>query len=114
MKRVYLYLKDGSYTCYADIPDEVPLPPLATTVPIPKDMNDPVWGNNQWQERPKNTSDVKYSDVLKPLPTVTQKLVMQQSQFALQQAQFQVNQQKLNSRLALQLAQITAKEAQNV
>lgn len=33
---------------------------------------------------------------------------------ALQQAQFQVSQQKLNSQLALQLAQTTVKEAQNV
>ena len=39
---------------------------------------------------------------------------MQQSQLALQQAQFQVSQQKLNSQLALQLAQLTAKEGQNV
>lgn len=38
----------------------------------------------------------------------------QLSQLASQQAQFQANQQKLNSQLALQLAQLTAKEAQNV
>ena len=38
----------------------------------------------------------------------------QLSKLALQQAQFQANQQKLNSQLALQLAQLTAKEAQNV
>lgn len=38
----------------------------------------------------------------------------QVAQIALQQAQFQVSQQKLNSQLALQLAQLTAKEAQNV
>lgn len=39
---------------------------------------------------------------------------MMLSQLALQQAQFQANQQKLNSQLALQLARVTAKEAQNV
>lgn len=47
-------------------------------------------------------------------PSPTERLSMQQSQLALQQAQFQVNQQKLNSQLALQLAQVTAKEVQNV
>lgn len=47
-------------------------------------------------------------------PSPTEQLSMQQSQLALQQAQFQVSQQKLNSQLALQLAQLTAKEGQNV
>lgn len=36
----------------------------------------------------------------------------QLSQLALQQAQFQASQQKLNSQLALQLATLTAKEAE--
>ena len=44
------------------------------------------------------------------VPSSTERLTIQQSQLALQQAQFQVSQQKLNSQLALQLAQITAKE----
>lgn len=43
-------------------------------------------------------------------PSPTEQLTIQQSQLALQQAQFQVNQQKLNSSLALSLAQLTAKE----
>lgn len=38
----------------------------------------------------------------------------QLSQLALQQAQFQASQQKLDAQLALQLAQLTAKEVQNV
>lgn len=52
------------------------------------------------------------SDV--PLPDDKKKAKKQLASIALQQAQFQANQQKLNSQLALQLAQITAKEVQNV
>ncbi|WP_434437982.1 hypothetical protein [Limosilactobacillus fermentum] len=44
-------------------------------------------------------------------PSPTERLSMQQSQLALQQAQFQSSQQKLNSQLALQLATLTAKGA---
>lgn len=44
-------------------------------------------------------------------PSSIERLSTQQSQFALQQAQIQVNQQKLNSQLALQLATLTAKGA---
>lgn len=48
-----------------------------------------------------------------PLPySGTMKETM--SQIVLQQAQFQVKQQKINSQLALQLAQLTTKEAQHV
>ena len=43
-----------------------------------------------------------------------QQILMQQSQIALQQAQFQATQQRFNSRVALQLATITAQEVQNV
>lgn len=39
------------------------------------------------------------------------KSVKQISQIALQQAQFEAAQQKLNSQLALQIAQVTVKEA---
>lgn len=49
-----------------------------------------------------------------PLPDDKKKVKKQLASIALQQAQFQANQQKLNSQLALQLAQITAKEVQNV
>lgn len=49
-----------------------------------------------------------------PLPDDKKKVKKQLASIALQQAQFQANQQKLNSQIALQLAQITAKEVQNV
>lgn len=52
------------------------------------------------------------------LPAQGQQMVavsttQQLSQLALQQAQFQASQQKLDAQLALQLAQLTVKEAQN-
>lgn len=48
--------------------------------------------------------------VQKPEPSPEQQL----AQLALQQAQFQATQQRLNSQLALQVAQLTAKEVKNV
>ena len=46
-----------------------------------------------------------------PLPTGSGDITKQLATVALQQAQFQASQQKLNSQLALQLAQLTVKEA---
>lgn len=62
--------------------------------------------NNDWHGQ--NATD--YINQLEKDADINEQL----SQFALQQAQFQVSQQKLNSQLALQLATLTAKEAQNV
>ena len=45
-----------------------------------------------------------------PLPTGSGDITKQLATVALQQANFQVKQQKLNSQLALQLATLTAKE----
>ena len=109
MKRVYLYLKDGSYTCYADIPDDVSLPPLSTTEPVPQGLNRPVWQDGHWQEGSKD-DQLNYTDILKPLPTSTQKLVMQQAQeiVLLQSATMQQNQSnaKLQAANQQQIKQI--------
>ena len=45
-----------------------------------------------------------------PLPIESEDVTKQLATVALQQANFQVKQQKLNSQLALQLATLTAKE----
>ena len=80
MKRVYLYLEDGSYTTFADVPDTVPVPPLATTDPIPDGMEKPVRKDGKWVEADESKKQLNYRDVLTPLPSVQQKLLMQQSQ----------------------------------
>ena len=71
---------------------------------------------------PPNLTNRKFSIVsqkwngekAKPTRNDTQQILMQQSQIALQQANFQTNQQRLNSQFALQVAKLTAKEVQNV
>ena len=62
--------------------------------------------NNDWHGQ--NATD--YIKKSEKGPGINEQL----SQLALQQAQFQVSQQKLNSQLALKLAKLTAKEVQNV
>lgn len=55
------------------------------------------------------------SDYNVPLPSNQKDITKQLATVTLQQAQFQVAQQKLNSQLALQVAQLTTKERkQNV
>ncbi|MCT3199036.1 hypothetical protein [Limosilactobacillus reuteri] len=55
------------------------------------------------------------SDYNVPLPSNQKDITKQLATVTLQQAQFQIAQQKLNSQLALQVAQLTTKERkQNV
>lgn len=119
MKRVYLYLKDGSYTCYADIPDDVSLPPLSTTEPVPQGLKRPVWQDGHWQEGSQEGSKddrLSYTDILKPLPTSTQKLVMQQSQqiVLLQSATMQQNQDNAKLQAANQQQNKQIKQLQQM
>lgn len=124
MKQVYFYdKKTGQLTGSEQVSDTLVITAGITDVPVPRDLVNPkfnvasqTWiGTNleDWLEK----QQVNYQQLLKEhselIPDETKKL-MQQSQLALQQAQFQASQQKLNSQLALQLAQIIAKEAQNV
>ena len=81
MKRVYLYLQDGRYSCYADISDEVELPPYSTLTMPPETMTNPYWINGQWINKEQTPDKVpNYQEVLDPLPTTQQKIMMQQSQ----------------------------------
>lgn len=124
MKQVYFYdKKTGQLTGSEQVSDTLVITVGITDVPVPRDLVNPkfnvtnqTWiGTNleDWLEK----QQVNYQQLLKEhselIPDETKQL-MQQSQLALQQAQFQASQQKLNSQLALQLAQIIAKEAQNV
>ena len=113
MKRVYLYLKDGSYTTFADIPDTVPVPPLATTDPIPDGMEKPVRKEGKWVESVESKKQLDYNDVLTPLPSVQQKLLMQQSQqitvlqtMVMQQNQTNTKLQATNDQQAAQIKQL--------
>lgn len=113
MKRVYLYLKDGSYTTFADIPDTVPVPPLATTDPIPDGIEKPVRKDGKWVEAAESKKQLDYSDVLTPLPSVQQKLLMQKSQqitflqgMAMQQDQSNAKLQAANVQQATQIKQL--------
>lgn len=124
MKQVYFYdKKTGQLTDSEQVSDTLIITAGITDVPVPRDLVNPkfvvasqTWiGTNleDWLEK----QQVNYQQLLKEhselIPDETKQL-MRQSQLALQQAQFQASQQKLNSQLALQLAQIIAKEAQNV
>lgn len=81
MKRVYLYLKNGKYSCYADISDEVELPPYSTLIGPPEAMINPYWINSQWVDKERVPDKVpNYQNVLTALPTIEQKLTMQHSQ----------------------------------
>lgn len=113
MKRVYLYLKNGSYTTFADIPDTVPVPPLATTDPIPDGMEKPVRKEGKWVESVESKKQLDYNDVLTPLPSVQQKLLMQQSQqitvlqtMVMQQNQTNTKLQATNAQQAAQIKQL--------
>lgn len=113
MKRVYLYLKDGSYTTFADIPDAVPIPPLATTDPIPDGMEKPVRKDGKWVEAAESKDQPDYSDILTPLPSAQQKLLMQQSQqltvlqaLVMQQDQANTKLQATSSQQASQIKQL--------
>lgn len=81
MKRVYLYLKNGKYSCYADISDEVDLPPYSTLTGPSEAMINPYWINGQWVDKKLIPDKVpNYREVLSALPTTEQQLAMQQSQ----------------------------------
>lgn len=81
MKRVYLYLQDGRYSCYADISDEVELPPYSTLTVPPETMTNPYWINGQWINKKQASDRVpNYQEVFAVLPTTQQKIMMQQSQ----------------------------------
>lgn len=91
MKRVYLLNESGAIMADKMVPDDYQLQ-ANESVTLPA--------------IPAYTFDYQ-PIVQKPEPSPEQQL----AQLALQQAQFQVSQQKLNSQLALQLATLTAKGA---
>lgn len=114
MKRVYLYLQDGRYSCYADISDEVELPPYSTLTMPPETMTNPYWINSQWINK-KQVSDrvPNYQEVLAALPTTQQKLTMQQSRqitvlqaVIMQQNQLNAKSQATNAQQAAQIKQL--------
>ena len=104
----YCYDKNGNYTGFiysdsqpTDSTTKAPVKPYKDESGNPVDgitvgLNNPKWNGTAWIEQAVVSKE------------------QQLAQLALQQARFQASQQKLNSQLALQLAQLTAKEAQNV
>lgn len=114
MKRVYLYLQDGRYSCYADISDEVELPPYSTLTMPPETMTNPYWINGQWINKEQTPDKVpNYKEVLDPLPTTQQKIMMQQSQqitvlqtLIMQQNQLNAKSQATNQQQAKQIEQL--------
>ncbi|WP_087842758.1 hypothetical protein [Lactiplantibacillus plantarum] len=114
MKRVYLYLKNGKYSCYADILDEVKLPPYSTLIGPPEAMINPYWINNQWVDKERVSDKVpNYQNVLAALPTTEQRLAMQQSQqiallqtTVMQQNQANVKLQSTNQQQEKQINQL--------
>lgn len=76
MNRVYLYLNNGKYSCYADISDEVELPPYSTLTMPPETMTNPYWINGQWINK-KQASDKapNYQEVLATLPSPEQQMI---------------------------------------
>lgn len=114
MKRVYLYLQDGRYSCYADISDEVELPPYSTLTMPPETMTNPYWINGQWINKEQTPDKVpNYQEVLDPLPTTQQKIMMQQSQqitvlqtLIMQQNQSNAKSQATNQQQAKQIEQL--------
>ncbi|MCC4478075.1 hypothetical protein LMB76_07580 [Limosilactobacillus reuteri] len=114
MKRVYLYLQDGRYSCYADISDEVELPPYSTLTMPPETMTNPYWINGQWINKEQTPDKVpNYQEVLDPLPTTQQKIMMQQSQqitvlqtLIMQQNQLNAKSQATNQQQAKQIEQL--------
>lgn len=100
----YCYDKNGNYTgsVYSDSQPtdsttKAPVKPYKDESGNPVEgitvgMTNPRWNGTDWIEQKVVSKE------------------QQLSQLALQQAQFQVEQQKLNSQLALRLAQLTAKE----
>lgn len=114
MKRVYLYLKDGKYSCYADISDEVKLPPYSTLTMPPETMANPYWIDGQWIDKKQELDKVpSYQEVLIPLPSAQQKLLMQQSQqltvlqtLIMQQDQANTKLQATSSQQASQIKQL--------
>lgn len=96
MNKYYLYGKNGQYlgSVTADKQPDSSVnfaPPLGT---LEAELND---SKTEWIVLSSIDNEDKKSKQI--------------SQLALQQAQFQVSQQKLNSQLALQLATLAAKEA---
>lgn len=114
MKRVYLYLKNGKYSCYADISDEVKLPPYSTLTMPPETMTNPYWINGQWINKEQVPDKVpNYKEVLAALPTTQQKIMMQQSQqitvlqtLIMQQNQSNAKSQATNAQQAAQIKQL--------
>lgn len=91
MKTVYILTDSGAVKADKEVPNDYQLQANET-------FNLP--------DIPAYTIDYQPT-VQKPEPSPEQQL----AQLALQQAQFQANQQKMNSQLALQLATLTAKGA---
>lgn len=103
----YRYDGSGNYVgfVYADKQPEnsttqAPVKPYKDESGNPVDgitvgMTKPKWNGSTWIEQAQSTMSQG----------------QQLAQLALQQASFQAEQQKLNSQLALQIAQLTAKEA---
>lgn len=114
MKRVYLYLQDGRYSCYADISDEVELPPYSTLTMPPETMINPYRINGQWIDKKQELDKVpSYQEVLAALPTTQQKIMMQQSQqitvlqtLIMQQNQSNAKSQATNAQQAAQIKQL--------
>ena len=76
MKRVYLYLNNGKYSCYADISDEVELPPYSTLIEPPEAMINPYWINGQWVDKERVPDKVpNYQEVLAALPSPEQQMI---------------------------------------
>lgn len=112
MKKIYLYLPNGTFSTTAEISDDAPLPPLSTDEPVPQGLKKPIRQEGSWQEGWKDTQP-SYTDILKPLPTGTQKLVMQQSQqitvlqaMTMQQNQANTRLQATNQQQATQIKQL--------
>lgn len=117
MKRVYLYLQDGQYSCYADVSDEVLLPPYSTLTAPPIDMDNPYWVNGQWINREKAVAKVQnYETILAVLPTNQQRLAMQQAQqiMLLQSTVMQQNQTNAKLRTANQQQATQIKQLQQM
>lgn len=113
MKRVYLCLKNGEYSCHADIADDVELPPYSTLIEPPETMANPYWINGQWVDQERSDKAPNYQEVLSALPTTEHKLVMQQAQqitllesTVMQQDQANAKLQATNQQQATQIKQL--------
>lgn len=98
MKKVYLYLTDGTFSTDVEIPDGAPQPPLSTSIPIPEGIKKPVFKDGSWHEK-QNDKEPKYSDILVPIPTKTEELLMTQSQQIASLQSMVMSQNQANAKL---------------